>query len=713
MTATQCAHKGLRSRADNPLRDLRCRGLCSVALASVPEPSRALAALLPEGAALLESRTTHPCARYSFVAFSPLAELRLQPEGLLLSGPERETETLAGPPLVQLFAWLEAVRAMPGAPDVPFAGGWVGYFAHELGCLMLDTAPAADAPPARPSGPLAVFRLYRDALVVDHRAGTATLYANDWGEGADALMARLHRARERLQGDAPKTATAPSVVDASTATLNAGEFAERQAALQRLIRAGDCFQANLTASWAWPWRDGLPSQAELVALYRRYTEANPGAWCGFFANGETTILSGSPELLVDWRGDYIRMRPIAGTRPRGEDAASDAALAAELCSDPKERAEHSMLVDLVRNDLAHVSRAGTVRVENFAGVERYRHVMHLVSEVSGEARMGLDLESLLRAVFPGGTVTGAPKRRALARIGEFERGPRGAYTGALGYVALGGASQWNLMIRTLTATPTHLVAHAGCGIVEGSVSELEAKELAAKARAQAEAAFGRSTPAELAMRCGEVESGRSWEPGRAEAVMQSARVLIVDFEDSFVHNLADYCRRLGAAAEVVSAHAPPEPAWKNEITHLILSPGPGRPADFPAWPRHLALAEARRIPVLGVCLGHQALGEATGAKLVCHHETVHGRGSRLLRLPAAKSDPIFAAWDGETAGRYHSLILIEPSPDMEPLATLQDGTLMAVRYRNKPHWGVQFHPESLLTDRGLDLIAAFLAYRKP
>ncbi len=251
-----------------------------------------------------------------------------------------------------------------------------------------------------------------------------------------------------------------------------------------------------------------------------------------------------------------------------------------------------------------------------------------------------------------------------------------------------------------------------CGIVEGSQSELEAKELAAKAQAQAEAALGRGTPADPAMRCGEVEPGPRWQPGRAQAATQSAHVLIVDFEDSFVHNLADYCRRLGATAKVVSAHAPPEPSWKGEVTHLILSPGPGRPADFPAWPRHVALAEARGIPVLGVCLGHQALGEAAGAKLVCHRETVHGRGSRLLRLPAAKTDPLFGVWDGETVGRYHSLVVIEPMSDMEPLATLEDGTLMAVRYRSKPHWGVQFHPESLLTDNGLDLVAAFLACAK-
>jgi anthranilate synthase/aminodeoxychorismate synthase-like glutamine amidotransferase len=703
--------------AGNPIA-LRCHGQQRLALAAAPDPSRALEALLPLDAALLESRTTHPGARYSFVAFSPLAELRLLTEGLRVSGAGREPEIFDDAPLARFFAALEAVRRSPHpgpfpegeGEEAPFTGGWVGYFAHELGCLLLDMPRAKAGVPARPDAPLAVLRLYRDALVFDHRADTVMLCGSDWGEGAATVRSRLHEACERLQHE-PVPAEPPRVGARPVVTLDAVEFAERQEQLQRLIRNGDCFQANLTASWAWPWRDGPPAAAELAALYRRYTEANPGAWCGFFPDESATILCGSPELLVDWRGNDLRMRPIAGTRPRGEDTPGDRVLAGELRRDPKEQAEHAMLVDLVRNDLARISRPGSVAVENLAGVERYRHVMHLVSEVNGEARAGLDLEALVRAVFPGGTVTGAPKRRALRRIGELERGPRGAYTGALGYVALGGATQFNLMIRTLTATSTHLIAHAGCGIVEGSQREAEAAELAAKARAQAEAALGQATAAASADRCGEVESGPRWEPGPASEPVTDARVLIVDFEDSFVNNLADYCRRLGASAEVRSAHVAPDVARMNGATHIIFSPGPGRPADFPLWRKYFESAQMRDIPVLGICLGHQALAEAAGAKLVCHSEAVHGRGSQLVRLPAAAADPLFGAWTGETIGRYHSLVVIEPAPAMEPLATLEDGTLMAVRYRGRSHWGLQFHPESLLTDKGLDLITAFLAVR--
>ncbi|MDN5865428.1 MAG: chorismate-binding protein [Gammaproteobacteria bacterium] len=679
-----------------------------------PAPARALEALLPLGAALLESRTSHPGARYSYVACSPLVEMRLLPHGLRVSG-RGEEKLLADGPLERLFAALEKVRAQPARGEAPFTGGWIGYFAHEFGCLLLDTPMAESAPPARPGGPLALFRLYRDVLVYDRQARKAVSNGSDWGEGEAAVRARLEGLRERLHGKG-RSAEAPVVANAVETTFGPEEFSDLQEKLQTLIRAGDCFQANLTASWAWPWREESPSPGALAALYRRYTEANPGAWCGFFPDETATLICGSPELLVDWRAQDLHMRPIAGTRPRGEDAASDSALADELRNDPKERAEHAMLVDLVRNDLARVSRAGTVRVANLAGVERYRHVMHLVSEVESRAAGDLDLAALIRAVFPGGTVSGAPKRRALQRIGEFERGPRGAYTGALGYVGLGGAVQFNLMIRTLTATPTHLVAHAGCGIVEGSQSALEARELAAKARAQAEAALGRATPAASSDRCGEVEAGPCWKPGRAVGMATSVQVLIVDFEDSFVYNLAEYCRRLGAAVRVVSAHASADEAWREKPTHLILSPGPGRPDDFPTWRRHVEQADQQGIPVLGVCLGHQALAEAAGATLICHTETVHGQGSPLVRLPAADSDPLFGAWKGRRVGRYHSLVVVESdsgSSRMEPLATLEDGTLMAVRYRNRPHWGLQFHPESLLTDRGLDLVAAFLERSSP
>jgi len=684
-------------------------------LEQAPTPVEALQALLDDGAVLLESRTAHPGARYSYVACSPLLEMRLYEGRLELGAPgEVPRRTVQGDAALATFMdWLETVRRMPFGDGETFAGGWVGWIGHEAGAALLDVPCAAAAPPARPAVPLAVMRLCPDVLVVDHHSGRAELACGDWGEGRAATQSRMRGLAARLEArDGTVAGSAvPAVSGPQPPTLDRAAYAREQARLQRRIGEGDCFQANLTSSWAYPWRDGTPDRRSLAALYARYAAANPGAWCGFFPDREASLLSASPELLVDWSGDALRMRPIAGTRPRGDTAEEDAAMASELRSDAKEQAEHAMLVDLARNDLARASVAGTVSVPSLGGVERYRHVMHLVSEVEGRARPGLTLADLLAAVFPGGTVTGAPKRRAVTRIAECERGPRGPYTGALGYAGVGGATQWNLLIRTLVATPDHLVVHAGCGIVADSRPESEAAELAHKARAQVDAALGRGRAAAEADGCGGVEPGPAWRPGRAAPRAGSADVLVVDFEDSFVHNLVDYCRRLGARVRVASAHGDPGPFWRDAPTHLLLSPGPGMPSDFPAAAAHVAEARRRGTPALGVCLGHQALAQADGAEVGRHGETVHGRGSRVVRTPAARGDPLLGAWKGSRIGRYHSLVVAAATARMETLATLEDGTLMAVRYRGRPHWGLQFHPESLLTGDGLDLIGAFLRVR--
>ena len=688
----------------------RFGGLHRLELDTCPEPSAALAALLHQSAGLLESRTRHPCARYSYLGLSPVVELRLYRHRLVLQIPDGEARLIeVAHPLKTLLGHLETVRRLPGADGAPFQGGWLGWLGHEAGARMLDVPLADPAPPARPAVPLGVFRLCADVLVMDRHTQTAWLSGTDWGEGEAAVRQRLRSHAERLRAapGTPQAATA-TVRDEATVTLGPAEFAREQEKLQALIRAGDCFQVNLTSSWAYPWQDGTPGPAALAALYTRYTASNPGAWCGFFADEEISLLSGSPELLVDWQRDRLAMRPIAGTRPRSADPDIDAALAGELRTDAKEQAEHAMLVDLARNDLASVCAPASVEVTNLGGVERYRHVMHLVSEVTGQARDGLDLAAMLRGVFPGGTVTGAPKRRAVTRIAECEHGPRGPYTGALGYVGAGGASQWNLLIRTLTATPTHLAVHAGCGIVAASEIGREADELASKARAQVESALGRGSPATAADRCGEVEPGAGWQPGRDLQPCGAAEVLIVDFEDSFVHNLADYARALGARVRVASIHDDPGPWWQDPVTHLILSPGPGEPDDFPAWRVHLDAARQRGLPVLGICLGHQALATAAGARVVCHTEPMHGRWSELVRTAAAAEDPLFGAWKPARVGRYHSLVVTEATGHMQVLATLGDGTLMAVRYRGVPHWGLQFHPESLLTEDGMNLMQAFL-----
>jgi anthranilate synthase len=675
-------------------------------LSSPPALGAALAAMADLQPALLDARGEHPEARYAYLAFSPTQELVAWADQLDVVTPTGRNTHATRDVWAELTQRLEASRGTRRGGDAPFEGGWVGVLAHEAASWILGTPVPPPQPPARPNTPRAAFRFYPNVLVVDRHEGTATLIAHDWGSENPSAAERLDDAARRLEEG--RSAAAPARAEPPvTATLDDEAFAARIHQLQRLVRDGDCFQVNLTSSFAYAW-NSPPTREGLIALYDAYAAANPGAWGGYYELPGSTILSASPECLFDARGGRLRLRPIAGTRGRGADASEDARLARELQSDPKERAEHAMLVDLARNDAAAVCEPGTVHVPNLAGLERYRHVFHLVSEVEGRLRPSTSVRELLEATFPGGTVTGAPKRRAVQRIAETEGGPRGPYTGALGYVALGGDVQFNLLIRTLVATPTHLVAHAGCGIVEGSRAPAESAELGAKARAQVDAALGRAAPAPPEFACGRADPGPAWRPSLAPPRNLQRRVLLIDFEDSFVRNLADYCARLGAATLIHSIHAPVEDAWRTPPSHVLFSPGPGRPEDFPAAREHLRRAVDLGLPVLGVCLGHQFLAQETGARIERHPETVHGRATAVRRTPAGERDPVLGAWRGERVGRYHSLVARALPQSLTTLAELEDGTCMALRIDGKPHWGIQFHPESLLTEDGTSLLRAFL-----
>jgi anthranilate synthase len=421
------------------------------------------------------------------------------------------------------------------------------------------------------------------------------------------------------------------------------------------------------------------------------------------------VVSGSPEqlLAVDAATRTVRTRPIAGTRKRGATPEQDAAMEQDLLGDPKEQAEHTMLVDLLRNDLARVSRPGSVRVAERMSVERYRHVMHLVSRVEGSLRDGLDAWDAVLALFPGGTVTGAPKVRACQRIRDAEPVSRGLYTGSLGFLSWSGNAHWNILIRTLLLADGQATVFAGSGIVADSDPEREWKEALRKARALQEAVEGRAG-AGSTERLGEVTPHGQWDPPRPPRRLPGRRVLVIDNYDSFVHNLADYCASLGADVEVVRNDAD----WRSAAerfrpTHLLLSPGPGWPSES-GCTLEIAGGAAGGVPVLGVCLGHQALGQANGGTVDVHPGgPVHGRPDLVHHT----GEGLFSGLPSPLAAtRYHSLVVREGTlgPDWVVDARLADGTLMALRHRTRPWFGVQFHPESLCTERGLELLARFL-----
>jgi anthranilate synthase component 1 len=255
-------------------------------------------------------------------------------------------------------------------------------------------------------------------------------------------------------------------------------FYDQVIGAQRFIAAGDLYQANLSRGW----------QAQLAAnvsdstLYRALRAANPAPFAAWWQHAHLRLMSSSPERLVRIAGTRVETRPIAGTRPRSRNPRHEFAELRELLASPKERAEHVMLIDLERNDLGRVCEAGTVRVEEFMVTESYQHVHHIVSGVGGRLRGDCGPVDVIRAVFPGGTITGCPKYRCMQLIGELERAPRGAYTGSVGYLNRDGSMDLNILIRTLVRHQDTVTLRAGAGIVADSNWQLELQETRAKAR---------------------------------------------------------------------------------------------------------------------------------------------------------------------------------------------------------------------------------------
>ena len=496
-------------------------------------------------------------------------------------------------------------------------------------------------------------------------------------------------------------------------------------AVQHSILAGEVYQVNLsrgvTASASGqPLAAYLRLRLDNPSPYMVYAEL-PGIDCG-----TEVIVSCSPERLVRWQGDTVSARPIAGTRARGETPAQDAALEADLLQDPKEAAEHLMLTDLLRHDLGWLSCPGSVHVPEYRSVERYSHVMHLVSEVQGRALPGLDTAQLLRATFPGGTITGAPKARVMQEIAALEPQPRGWYTGSFGLLS-GAKAELNILIRTAVFHQTRscqtqevgwtVSVRAGAGIVMASNPLRETHETALKAQALLEVLSGERR--ERPRQAQSVTPGLSWSPPpltrqplarRTVPSRPPLRVLLLDNHDSFTQNLAHDLAAHGAAVLLRPSTAPLPELLALQPDAVLIGPGPGTPqTSGVTLPLTRACLELGW-PLLGVCLGHQALGEALGGQVVRAAQALHGMPEQVRH----SGQELFAGVpQGAVFTRYHSLILerqtLEGLPShVQVTATSRSGEVMAIRAAHAPAWGVQFHPESLLSAHGRTLLGNWL-----
>ena len=414
---------------------------------------------------LFESVAHGPAqARYDLLLAFPQSSLTLAADGIVRDDANAEIGTDF---LAAVDAAWRAERGEHGADAaLPFRGGWALFLAYELVAqwekrLQLQAAPEAT--------PIAVALRCPAAVIVDHARDVTLLVAE---EGHIALLDAMCL---DLDGDAaPEPA---SIVLAQLDEDASQRYLEGAQRVHEYLRAGDVFQVNLSREWVAHVAAPI-SPAQLYANLRR---ANPAPFAGLWQGNDWAVASSSPERLVEVRGDAVQTRPIAGTRPRfpGDD---DAERIRELVGHPKERAEHVMLIDLERNDLGRVCVAGTVEVNELMSVESYAHVHHIVSNVRGRLREGASPGEILRAVFPGGTITGCPKVRCMQIIAELEQCGRGAYTGAMGYLNRDGDMDLNILIRTITQVENRLRFRAGAGIVVDSDPQRELEETRHKAR---------------------------------------------------------------------------------------------------------------------------------------------------------------------------------------------------------------------------------------
>jgi len=414
-------------------------------------------------------------ARYSFVGFGESLQIRLDGAGLSVGSQAHPRPGNAAGLLHQLRAALAAApRPLPEIPGVPLAGGLVGYASYDV-VRFFEHLPkriaTADGVPALH------YVAPRSLLVFDHLTRSiALLHAGTEAERA-ALRREIIRA---LRGGLPATPRAGRY-EKPTPSMSRSQYIAGVKRTQEYIAAGDVYQLVLASRFSGR-HDLDPFQA-----YRALRLINPSPYMYYCALGDITVVGSSPEALVKLSAGQAQLRPIAGTRPRADDVMVDAARETELRADPKENAEHVMLVDLARNDLGRVAAAGSVHVDPYRHIERYSHVMHIVSGVKGRLAPGKDAFDLFAATFPAGTLVGAPKVRAMQIIDELEPVGRGLYGGTVGYFGARGDMDQAITIRTLVFHGDEYSFQAGAGIVADSVPEAEHDEVLAKSGAMVRA----------------------------------------------------------------------------------------------------------------------------------------------------------------------------------------------------------------------------------
>jgi anthranilate synthase len=630
-----------------------------------------IAAALRRAAGQPESQQAAPAGRE--------VEVYIAPTGEVFTEEERSRQPT-------VFSALREIMAAFAGPDPNL--GLYGAFGYDLAFQFEPVRPKHQRDGAARD---LVLHLPDQVFVVDRKRETATRFSYDFetAAGSTAGLPREHGSGH-----------VPGPVRDLPADPEPGRYASVVAVARESFARGDLFEVVPSHRFYAP----CPAPA---AFFERLRERNPAPYEFFFNLGEDEYLVGaSPEMYVRVTGDRVETCPIAGTIARGEDAIGDAAAIRTLLTSPKEESELTMCTDVDRNDKSRICVPGSIKVIGRRQIELYSRLIHTVDHVEGMLRPGFDaLDAFLTHMWAV-TVTGAPKNWAMQFIEDHEAAPRRWYGGAVGMIGFDGGMNTGLTLRTAHITGGVAAVQVGATLLFDSEPAEEERETILKGRAlletlaeAARAAAGEAEPGTGSGGAGLAAAATG--PGAAAGGLPGGglpgdglRVLLVDHQDSFVHTLAGYFREQGA--EVATLRAGFDPALLDEFAPdlVVLSPGPGRPADFDC-DKLLSALDERGLPVFGVCLGLQAMVEHAGGSLGLLGTPVHGKPGQVRVL----GGELLAGLPPEfTAARYHSLhARPEQVTGFTVTAVTADGVVMAIEDAARGRWGVQFHPESILT----------------
>jgi anthranilate synthase len=585
-----------------------------------------------------------------------------------------------------VFSALREIAAAFGCAD-PHLGQY-GAFGYDLAFQFEPVRLRRERPAGQRD---LVLHLPDEIWVLDRKREEAVRYAYEF-EVNDASTAGLERLTART---VPEHEPRPVRQKDLPPPPEPGSYARVVEQARERFARGDLFEVVPSHVFHGPC-------ASPAAFYDLLRQRNPAPYEFLFNLGEGEYLVGaSPEMYVRVTGDRVETCPIAGTIARGEDTLEDAANIATLIGSAKEESELTMCTDVDRNDKARVCVPGSVRVIGRRQIEMYSRLIHTVDHIEGRLRPGFDaLDAFLTHMWAV-TVTGAPKNWAMQFIEDHEATPRRWYGGAVGKIGFDGSMNTGLTLRTAHITGGIAAVRAGATLLYDSIPEAEEKETHIKARALLETLAEAGRAAQGETRPGPAAPAAPAAPGASGASADGGRglrVLLIDHQDSFVHTLGDYFRQHGA--EVTTLRFGFDPALLDSYAPdlVVLSPGPGRPADF-GCAALLDEVYGRDLPVFGVCLGLQAMVEHAGGALSLLPEPAHGKPG-LVRVAESA---LLAGLPAEfTAGRYHSLYAPADSVrgGFAVTATTHDGVVMAIEDEQAGRWAVQFHPESILTASG-------------